>query len=294
MVGDTSGTDALTETLNTRARQFRACPTFSKLCADELAQIAAVATDVNIDSGHVFIRQDDNSDCFYVIVSGQVLVFGVFDSGNGEMTHSPLATLGPGETIGEMGYFSGGRRTASARALEPTHMLRLGYDQLPAIFDSIPSLAAGFLSIITQRLRELNFQYHASAHRRRSAERSLKHLGEYLDQSGHLDLRLDIEQGIEVLIKRVVTTASKVMNADRATLFLRDPSTGDLWSKVAEGENTREIRVPSGRGLVGWVAANGQLLNVPDAYQDERFNVEVDLRTGYRTRSILCGAVRNM
>ena len=173
-------------------------------------------------------------------------------------------------------------------------MLRIPYDDLPRVFDLVPTLANGFLKIVTARLRELNYQYHTTVHHKRSAESSLKHLSEYLDSSGHLDLRLDLEQGIDVLIKRVVTTASKIMNADRASLFLLDAGTGDLWSKVAEGENTREIRVRAGHGFAGWVVQHGSVLNIPDAYQDERFSKEVDLRTGYRTKSVLCGPVRDL
>ena len=84
--------------------------------------------------------------------------------------------------------------------------------------------------------------------------------------------------GIEGLIDRLVRTASKLMKADRASLFLIDPLTGDLWSKVAEGEETREIRVPCRVGVIGWVAEHGQVLNISDAYQDDRFNRDVDRR----------------
>jgi len=54
-----------------------------------------------------------------------------------------------------------------------------------------------------------------------------------------------------------------------------------------------EIRVTIGRGIAGTVAATGETINIPDAYADPRFNQEVDRRTGYRTRSILCAPVRD-
>ena len=55
-----------------------------------------------------------------------------------------------------------------------------------------------------------------------------------------------------------------------------------------------EIRVPLGRGISGVVAANGQILNIPDAYQDSRFTHDIDRLTGYRTRSILAVPLRNV
>src|SRR5258705_1039849 len=100
--------------------------------------------------------------------------------------------------------------------------------------------------------------------------------------------------GIEALIDRVVTTASKLLRAERASLFLVDPVRGELWSKVAQGVQSREIRVRMGHGLVGWVAEHGETLNIKDAYEDERFKRDTDQRTGYRTRTVLCGPVRNL
>ena len=84
------------------------------------------------------------------------------------------------------------------------------------------------------------------------------------------------------------------MNADRASLFLVDAASGELWSKVAEGEESREIRIPLGEGIAGWVAKHDQLVNIKDAYSDSRFNPEVDKRTGYLTKSILCGPIKNL
>lgn len=277
-----------------RADRLRACPLFGNLSDADLARVCAIVQEISIPAGTKFIEQDTRGDCFYLIASGTVVVFGQYLGDDGLVSESPLATLTSGETIGEMGYFSGGKRSASARTREPTELLRIPYAALPEEFDLIPSLANGFLKIVTARLRELNYQYHATVHHRRAAERSLRYLSEYLDSAGQIGLRLDLEQGIEDLIKRLVATASKIMNADRASLFLLDPETGDLWSKVAEGENSREIRIRAGHGLAGWVAKHGAVLNIPDAYQDNRFNKEVDARTGYRTKAILCGPVRDL
>jgi adenylate cyclase len=76
-------------------------------------------------------------------------------------------------------------------------------------------------------------------------------------------------------------------------LFLIDSKTGELWSKVAQGSEVKEIRVPRGKGIAGHVALSGDTVNIPDAYADPRFNPDVDRRTGYRTRTILCMPVRN-
>ncbi|MBV9146029.1 MAG: GAF domain-containing protein [Acidobacteria bacterium] len=101
------------------------------------------------------------------------------------------------------------------------------------------------------------------------------------------------ELHIDELLKKIVNSTSEVMNAERATLFLLDPKTGDLWSKVAQGLESMEIRVPIGVGIAGHVALTGETINIEDAYQDPRFNSEIDKRSGFRTRSILCMPLRN-
>lgn len=59
-----------------------------------------------------------------------------------------------------------------------------------------------------------------------------------------------------------------------------------MVAKGAEG-----IRLKIGQGIAGSVAATGQKVNIPDAYQDARFSSAADEATGYKTKSILCQPV---
>ncbi len=102
---------------------------------------------------------------------------------------------------------------------------------------------------------------------------------------------LSSELNTDTLIGMIMTKARELVEAERCTLFLVDRLTGELWSKVADG--TREIRIPMTKGIAGHVASTGQLVNIADAYEDERFNPDVDRKTGFRTRSILCLPLRN-
>lgn len=82
---------------------------------------------------------------------------------------------------------------------------------------------------------------------------------------------------------------SLLLGADRGALFLLDEARSELWSLATlGGSEPLEIRVPLGHGIAGRVALTGQPMNVPDAYAEPAFNREVDARTGYRTRNILC------
>ncbi|MBK8012562.1 MAG: GAF domain-containing protein [Deltaproteobacteria bacterium] len=97
---------------------------------------------------------------------------------------------------------------------------------------------------------------------------------------------------LDPLLAEIVERTSELLEADRTTLFLVDRQKHELWSKVLQGDEVLEIRLPFGLGVVGWVAEQGEPQNIKDAYTDDRFNAAVDLKSGYRTRSILAWPIR--
>jgi signal transduction histidine kinase len=104
---------------------------------------------------------------------------------------------------------------------------------------------------------------------------------------------MSAERDFDRLLQLIMEETARVLDADRSTLFLLNRERGELWSKVALGLRQQEIRFRSHLGIAGHVATAGTPLNIPDAYEDPRFNQEVDRRTGYRTKSILCMPVRD-
>ena len=94
-----------------------------------------------------------------------------------------------------------------------------------------------------------------------------------------------LEQALRVFTRRV----SELLDAERASLFLVDRRRGELVLRVAQDvEKGDSVRIPLASGIAGVAATSGQPVRVADAYQDPRFNRDVDLRTGFRTRSVLC------
>lgn len=102
---------------------------------------------------------------------------------------------------------------------------------------------------------------------------------------------LTAETNFEVLLRLIVEQSSALLDAERATLYLVDEARGELWSRIAQG--SKEIRLPMGRGIAGYVATNGLSLNIPDAYSDPRFDRSVDQYNGFRTRNILTVPMRD-
>ncbi len=98
---------------------------------------------------------------------------------------------------------------------------------------------------------------------------------------------------LDEILRLLVEVSTEQLQADRSTLFLNDPATNELYSRVAQGNLTQEIRLMNDRGVAGWVYQNGEPAIIHDAYKDKRFDASIDKRTGYKTQSILCVPIRN-
>ena len=110
-----------------------------------------------------------------------------------------------------------------------------------------------------------------------------------------LDVVSDVTSELELgtLLTKVMSEATRMLNADRSTLFMNDEKTDELFSRVAMGDSLGEIRLPNSMGIAGAVFTSGKTVNIPYAYADLRFNPAFDKKTGYFTRSILCIPVVN-
>jgi len=118
-----------------------------------------------------------------------------------------------------------------------------------------------------------------------------------------LELVKDICNDLDIknLCHKILQNVGIITNADRCSLFIVQGEVGseshclvsDLFdvnvdSTVAEMSKKTEIRIPWGSGIVGMVAASGKSVNISDCYAEEKFNPEVDIKTGYKTRSMMC------
>lgn len=90
---------------------------------------------------------------------------------------------------------------------------------------------------------------------------------------------------LETLLPAIERATRQVLRCQRATVFLYDEDRNELYSRIATG--VQEIRFSAVRGISGHVVQTGRSVNVPDAYADERFNPEIDKKTGFQTRTIL-------
>ena len=109
---------------------------------------------------------------------------------------------------------------------------------------------------------------------------------------------LALETDIDRVLARIVETATEMLDAERATLYVIDRAKNELWSRVLTQKSEpgvteiREIRLPlDGQGLASEVARTGAILRIDSPYDDPRFDPSTDRRTGFRTRSMLVAPI---
>jgi adenylate cyclase len=110
-----------------------------------------------------------------------------------------------------------------------------------------------------------------------------------------LDIVSEVTSDIKLgsLLQKVMGEATRMLDAERSTLFLNDEKTGELMSEVGQGLEAMQIRFPNHAGIAGAVFTTGKTINIPYAYADLRFNPGFDKKTGFFTRSILCVPIVN-
>ncbi|MDJ0976637.1 MAG: SpoIIE family protein phosphatase, partial [Planctomycetota bacterium] len=112
-----------------------------------------------------------------------------------------------------------------------------------------------------------------------------KHL---IEASYALHTTLDLDE----LLGLILDAARRGVHAERGTVFLLSDDGDELWSRVLQGDENLTIRLPIGKGIAGTVAQTGEVINIVDAHEDDRFDASWDKKTGFRTRQMLCAPIR--
>ena len=140
-----------TAILRQRIDRLRASPVFAPLSNSELASLSSRFMEISVPTGQTFINQDQHDPSLYIIASGRVQVY--VSAPDKSETH--IAYVDAPEPIGEMGYFSGGIRTASVRAVRgTTELIKAEYSDITDYFEDVPHVAHIFMRIVDQRRRE--------------------------------------------------------------------------------------------------------------------------------------------
>lgn len=128
---------------------------------------------------------------------------------------------------------------------------------------------------------------------RREEDFFIRKQNERYSQLCEIGKTVTAEMEMELLFPLVMKQTNAIMGTERSSVFLYDKNTDELWSLVATGMQDSEIRIPTNQGIAGWVFQNQVPLVINDAYNDPRFNVSIDCKSGFKTKNILCVPLMN-
>jgi len=233
----------------------------------------------------IFDEQSRGRD-LYLILAGRVRIkkhtkYGV---------ESLLAVLHEDDFFGELSLIDGLPRSARAEAMDDCMIATLPHVLFRRLVDESPEFTLNLLSSLAVRLRTMDQTFVLELGRNALTSKSkMDKLQMLIDASKIVNSTIELDKVLALILE----VATQSIAADRGTLYLIDTGADELWSKVAQGNNMVEIRLPLGKGLAGYVAKTGETINIADAYKDPRFNPEIDRKSGYTTHTVLCMPMRN-
>ena len=221
---------------------------FDDLDPETLDEIAMTIELRRVPTGETLIEQDSQAESLYLVASGRFRV-----SRDGQT----IATVGVGEPLGELSFFSGGRRTASVSALRDSEVLSLTRESFDAVAQQHPALPQAILGAVSARLAAVTSKAPAlspmaglvvSITPVAGAEPLPEALVDGLLQSAekmdHLNIHTTdtapVSAGPEALAEWF---APLERASERHILLVRDPAATPDWARFAETRSDSRFRV---------------------------------------------------
>jgi len=128
---------------NGKSEAMRAVPLFARLGKRELADVAALADEVEMEAGHTVVREGDRGREFVVLLEGEARV---------ERGGETLRTLGPGDFFGEIALVARVPRTASVTTATPVKALVIADQGFRSLMASTPAIQQKVLEAFAERV----------------------------------------------------------------------------------------------------------------------------------------------
>lgn len=128
-----------------KLEHLRAVRLFSAASKKELATLGRAADEITVEPGHELTREGTTGHEFFVILDGEAEV---------RMKGRKVATLGKGQSFGELALLDRAPRNATVTATTPMTLLVLGQREFAAVLDDVPTLTHKLLQAMAARLRE--------------------------------------------------------------------------------------------------------------------------------------------
>ena len=252
---------------------------------DSIKEVADKVTVEFYNPGDIILEEGKFGNKICIIADGQVKVVKLVDSKGRVLWRGEK-----GEFFGEMSFIELRPRSASVVAVGNCTIFSIKNEDLEKLTFKYPLLLMNIARALSRRLRyadeKLLKEYILY---QQELEQQISKLNYLIEVTKRINSSIKLDE----LLRIILDIALEATKADRGTVYIVDEDKGEIWSKVLEGEEALEIRLPIGKGIAGYVAQTGKTINLEDAYQDPRFNPDVDKKTGYRTRTMLCQPMRD-
>ncbi len=271
---------------NKRIKNLLSTELFQGLAEEELVSLLTTFEEEQYSAGKIIFDTNTSGERVYLITAGAVRISRLTNYGD----ETTLDILQSGELFGELASLDGKSRSARVTAIEDTSLISFDHISFENIFRRNQRIASNLFRELSARIRKTDDNIVLRLEEQRIAiESRYQKLQNLIDASKSINSTLDLDK----LLGLILDAATKSIGADRGTLYLVDDVKKELWSKILQGSNMIEIRLPVGKGLSGFVAEKGETILIPDTYADPRFNPEIDKQSGYRTRNMLCMPMKN-
>lgn len=259
---------------------------FEGVSNEHIEMVVPSLVEMQYKAGEIIFEDEDTGHFLYLLIDGSVKISKRSKLGD----EAVLAILHAGDFFGELELIDERPRSARATALTDCQVYTLPVEKFEWLLKVSHPFTVNLLRMLSLRIRTSNQAFMLlGEHSVDAMHRQMNLMNKLIEASKIVNSSLEIDK----LLKLILETATGTVQADRGTLYLVDEVKQELWSKVLQGNEMVEIRLPLGKGIAGCVAVEGETINIPDAYNDPRFNPEVDKKTGYRTKTILCMPMKN-
>lgn len=228
------------------------------------------------------VRQDDIGHTFYMIESGEVYIRKREPNDSPTTDGAIIATLSAGNCFGERALMKNDRRAASVQAKAEVICLTVQKQVFQKVLSNSVDLLEGYTASNSKVFDEISS---LDSH----IKTCMSIQATECDLKATLTLQLSSafapELELDDIIERMIRALQETLECERIGFFLVTPDRTHLDLRISR--DTRGILVPMA-GIAGHTAKTGKTVNIPDAYNDARFDTRMDKKTGHRTTQILC------
>ncbi|MCL4510429.1 MAG: ATP-binding protein [Bacteroidetes bacterium] len=268
---------------------------FKGLNETEITELLKSAAEETIPAGRTVLTEGAVGTALYILKSGEVEI----RKQVGEKEEI-LGVLKAGDFFGEMAAIDGppeadqplaeNKNSASAVATRDSTLICFEKKTISSFLVRFPQISWNIARTLSDRLRASNDALKNQIEfQRQNSEKEIARLNSLIEATRTVNSSLEIDRVLQLILNE----AMRITDAERGTIYLVDDNTNEIWSRIIVGNEMNEIRQPIGKGISGYVAETGETINIQEAYNDPRFNPEFDLKSGFKTKNILCVPMRN-